>query len=248
MQEFTLPALVIRETDIGEQDKLLTLLTGERGRLQAKVHGARNIKSKNMACSSLFCYGTFAFSEKNGRITVKESSLTESFFNLRLNIENLALANYIAEVLCTVSTEQNDETELLILALNSLFALNKAEKPTRLIKAAFELRCLAILGFRPDLSACFLCGTKEAHPFYFDCKEGTLVCHTCKSPEHGGYVTSSDVLCAMRYILSSPPKRIFAFSISDKALWELGNICEQFFLSQTETHYKSLKFYHSMES
>ncbi len=250
MQEFSLPALVIRETDIGEQDKLLTLLSAEKGRLSAKVHGARNIKSKNMACSSLFCYGNFTCSEKNGRITVKESTLQESFFDLRLDMQSLSIANYIAEVLCTVSTEENDETELLVLALNTLFALNKGEKQAALIKAVFELRCLQLLGFAPDLSGCERCGKNKGQPFYLDLTEGTLLCHECRSLEnrHGSlYILHADTLSAMRYILYAPAKRIFSFTLGDRALSTLCEIAERYLITQTETNYKSLKFYHSME-
>lgn len=250
MHEFSLPALVIRETDIGEQDKLLTLLSAERGRFSAKVHGARNIKSKNMACSSLFCYGNFTCSEKGGRITVKESSLQENFFDLRLDVQCLATAGYIAEVLCTVSTEENDETELLVLALNTLFALNKKEKQPKLLKAAFELRCLMLLGFAPDLSGCANCGKSEAFPLYLDLGEGTLLCHECRMLENRKgvlYALSKDTLLAMRYILTAPKKRIFSFTLGEKALDNLCEIAERYLQIQTETNYKSLKFYHSME-
>lgn len=250
MHEFSLPALVIRETDIGEQDKLLTLLSAEKGRFGAKVHGARNIKSKNMACSSLFCYGNFTCSEKNGRITVKESTLQESFFDLRLDMQSLAIANYIAEVLCTVSTEESEETDLMVLALNTLFALNKGDKQPALIKAVFELRCLALLGFCPDLSACEKCGKKNGQPFYLDLTEGTLLCQDCRNLEnrHGSlYILHADTLAAMQYILNAPPKRIFSFILGQRALSSLCEIAERYLITQTETNYKSLKFYHSME-
>ena len=250
MLEFSLPALVIRETDIGEQDKLLTLLSAEKGRFSAKVHGARNIKSKNMACSSLFCYGNYTCTEKNGRITVKESSLQESFFHLRLDMQSLAIANYVAEVLCTVSTEENDETDLLLLALNTLFTLNKGEKQPTLIKAVFELRCLQLLGFCPDLSGCELCGKQEEQPLYLDLTEGTLLCQQCRSlaNRYGSlYILHADTLSAMRYILHAPAKRIFSFTLGEKALASLCEIAERYLITQTETNYKSLKFYHSME-
>ena len=249
MEEFSLPALVIRESDVGEQDKLLTLLSGKRGKLTAKVHGCRNIKSKNLACSSLFCYGNFTFTEKNGRLTVKESSLQESFFALRMDVVRLALANYVAEVLCLVCTEENDETELLILALNTLFAAANGEKSTVLLKAVFELRCLSILGFMPDLAGCSDCGGDEAPLYYFDLQEGNLVCHACRELQlrHTPlFSMGKDTLAALKYVLTCPPKRIFSFSASDETLEELDCLAESFFVIQTEINCKTLKFYHSV--
>lgn len=250
MQEFTLPALVIRETDIGEQDKLLTLLSAQRGKLTAKVHGCRNIKSKNMACSSLFCYGNFTLCEKNGHITVKESSLQENFFDLRMDVERLAFGNYIAEVLLQVCTEENDETELLLLGLNTLYAASYTEKDQKLIKAAFELRVLSILGFMPDLSGCAHCGQDETFPLFFDLREGNLVCGDCRQlglRKTPCLSIGKDTLCAMRYIVTAPAKRIFAFTLSDESAGELAIVTERFLISQTETDYKTLKFYHSLQ-
>ena len=248
MEEFTLPALVIYETDVGEQDKLLTLLSGQRGKLTAKVHGCRNIKSKNMACSSLFCYGTFTITEKNGRYTVKESSLQENFFDLRMDINRLALGNYIAEVLLRVCTEENDETELLILGLNTLYAACKKDKPLSLLKAVFELRTLSVLGFMPDLSGCSECGADESG-FYFDLQEGNLLCGDCRQLSKRQTPMMSigiDTLSAMRYVLSAGSKRIFAFELSGSSLDELCTLSERFLITQTETNYKTLKFYHSI--
>lgn len=249
MQSLTLPALVIRETDVGEIDKLLTLLTAEHGKMTVKVHGCRNIKSKNMACSSLFCYGNFTLTEKNGRYTVKESSLQENFFDLRMDLARLCLGNYIAEVLQTVATEENDETELLVLALNTLFTICRGEKPLSLIKAVFELRALCILGYSPDLDACTDCGKDALYPMYFDFLQAHLLCPECRMLENHTSphaAVDRDTLSAMRYIISAPSKRIFSFSISEESLSALSEICERFLVSQTETNYKSLQFYHSL--
>ncbi|MBE6672985.1 MAG: DNA repair protein RecO [Ruminococcaceae bacterium] len=249
MEEFTLPALVIRECDIGEQDKLLTLLSAQRGKLTVKVHGCRNIKSKNMACSSLFCYGNFTVTEKNGRMTVKESSLQENFFDLRMDVCKLALGNYVAEVLLSVSTEENEETELMLLGLNTLYAICHHDKDLRLLKAAFELRVLALLGFMPDLSSCSDCSEEPAAPLFFDLQEGNLLCGSCRQlnlRQTPLVSIGNDTLSAMRYVLTAPAKRIFSFLLSEQSLEELSLLAERFLITQTETNFKSLKFYHSV--
>lgn len=250
MQEFSVRALVIRENDIGEQDKLLTLLCGEKGRITARCRGSKNIKSKKLSATSLFCYGDFTLSENKGMLSIKEIHLIESFYALRENLVRMALANYIVEVLQTVTTEENEETELLSLGLNTLHALcYNNEKSPVLLKAVFELRCLLHLGFAPDLNCCAQCGKESAFPFYLNVKEGTLHCHECRtlSENTSGMLSlSSSTLCAMRYILSAASKRIFSFVLDDAPLGELSVLSERFFLTQTETNYKTLKFYHSI--
>ena len=48
--------LILREQNIGESDRLVTVLTREEGRLRAFVRGAKNIKNKNCTATQLLCY------------------------------------------------------------------------------------------------------------------------------------------------------------------------------------------------
>lgn len=250
MQEFSVRALVIRENDIGEQDKLLTLLSDKKGRLVVRCRGSKSIKSKKLSGASLFCYGDFTLSESKGMLSVKEMHLIESFYAIREDLTRMALANYVAEVLQNITTEENDESDLLTLGLNTLHTLcYSGEKSPALIKSVFELRCLLHLGFAPDLTGCAQCGAADGSPFYLDIREGTLLCHPCRTVAEDTFEAlslSHSTLCAMRYVLTAPKKRIFSFALDECALGKLSLLTERFFLTQTETNYKTLKFYHSI--
>ena len=86
------PALVIREADYGENDKLLTLLTAERGRLTVCVKGGKSLKNKNLASSQLLCYSEFTVKERKGFYTLSEAALIEQFFGLRGDLDRFAAA------------------------------------------------------------------------------------------------------------------------------------------------------------
>ena len=58
--------LVLREIPTGENDKLLTVLTAEQGKIRICAKGVRSMKSKLMPLCRLFTYGNFEFYEKNG--------------------------------------------------------------------------------------------------------------------------------------------------------------------------------------
>lgn len=60
--------LVIREQNIGESDRLITLLTRQKGIVRAFVRGARRIKSTYAGATQLLCYSRFSIymgKEKN---------------------------------------------------------------------------------------------------------------------------------------------------------------------------------------
>ena len=114
-----LRGLVIRTTDINESDRLITIFTEQRGVVTALAKGARALKSRKMASTMQFCYGDFVLVPRGDKYWIKETSLIESFFDIRSSLEGLALAGYVVEVLADVAVAEA-ERELLRLCLNLL--------------------------------------------------------------------------------------------------------------------------------
>lgn len=243
--------LVIRETAVGESDKILTLLTPDIGKISVYCRGVRSIKSHRIAAAQLFCYNEITLLPKADKYTLGEACLIENFFDIRADIEKFALAQYFADLLCEISIENEDQSELLSLALNTLYTLN-TDKPLSLIKSVFELRALCAIGLTPDLSSCDCCSA-HASEYYFDPVGGTLRCPECFTSGAGGVgqertylFLPSYVLRAMIFIIRADKKRIFAFSAEKELLSELENICEKYLLSQIGRGFDSLNFYKSL--
>ena len=116
------------------------------------------------------------------------------------------------------------------------------KKDQRLVKAAFELRLAALIGFAPQLEGCGSCGEVQAP--YFSCREGTLLCRECAFEEGSDAVkVSPGVLSAMVYILECDRRRLFSFSLPAASLRELGRITERFLLCQLDSGFTALQFY-----
>ena len=56
MEELEIDGLVVRETPAGEADKLITLLTAERGRILVSGKGVSSLRSKYAASAQMFMY------------------------------------------------------------------------------------------------------------------------------------------------------------------------------------------------
>lgn len=259
MQSF--PALVLRQTDYGENDKLLTLLSAEHGRMTVNIKGGKSLKNKNAACAQLLCYSEFTVKEHHSYYTLSESSLIEQFFGLRAHLDRFALAQYVAEVVSEVAVANEEASELLSLTLNTLYMLAETDKDADLIKAVFELRLLAISGFCPDLTACRVCGAESHDRMYLDVMNGSLRCGECFGSdadastrrEDEGTATvilplSMTVLGAMRYVTTCPPKRIFSFTLPEEEKDLFCRTCEKYLLHQLEKSFKTLSFYESVRS
>ena len=243
--------LVIREVAVGESDKILTLLTPDIGKISVYSRGVRSIKSHRIAAAQLFCYNEVTLLPKAEKYTLGEACLIENFFDIRADIEKFALAQYFADLLCEISIENEDQSELLSLALNTLYTLC-SDKPLPLIKSVFELRALCAIGLTPDLSGCDACG-KSDKEYYFDPVGGTLRCPECfssgvgnVSQERSYLFMPSYVLRAMYFIIGADRKRIFAFSAENELLSELESICEKYLIAQVGRGFDSLNFYKSL--
>ena len=237
--------IIIREQNVGEQDRLVTLLTREKGVIRAFVNGARNPKNKNVSATDLLCYSDFSF-EKGRQDTyiIKEASAKQVFFELRSDIAGLALAQYFAELARDFSPKEERSDEFLSLLLNALHLICKGKKNLQLIKAVTELRFASIAGFMPDIVACSVCG-KEGTQMYFSLSASSLYCESCvKAPD--AKIISPGVLNAMRHTVLCSPEKIFSFSVSDDSLEKLNALTEKYVKNITFSKYKTLDFYKTM--
>ena len=237
--------LIIREQTIGESDRLVTLLSDEFGLIKAFVRRAKSIKSQNLSATSLFAYGEFTIYRGRDAYVIDSASPIEVFFELRSDIERLALAQYFAQLTYFLGSEEQPSHEMLRLILNALHLLCKGKKNTKLIKAAVELRMLCLGGYMPDLLACYRCGEYESDPMFFDISEGCLYCKDCF--RNNALTAPLGAVTAMRFIcLSDDISRVFSFTLSDENLDILADISEKYLISRVEGKLTALEFYKSL--
>ena len=93
--QYTVDGVIVREVNVGDNDKLLTIITPESGRISVMAKGARSSKSKTLAATQLYTYGNFEIYEKGDYKWLRGASVQESFFDMRNTIEGLSLAAYL---------------------------------------------------------------------------------------------------------------------------------------------------------
>ena len=241
-------ALVLREVRYKEADRILTLFTAEHGKLTAKARGALRKGSKTAAATQQLTYSEMTLFENRGKFTVNEATILEAFAGLREDIEDFALGCYIAECIEAVSVEDQPDAALMQLALNSLYALSRKMYKAEHIKAAFELRLMAIAGYMPEVSACASCGCEEPDQPLLSLDNGVILCKSC-APYSSSVMAElcPASLSALRYILSAPAKQLFSFSLDEQALKRLSFAAEQYLLKQTERRFSTLDYWKSFK-
>ena len=153
--------VVLRETETKESDKILTLLTAERGRLSVIARGARRKSCKFAASAQHLAWSEWTLYQKGDWYYVNEGATLELFTGLRTDLEALALGCYFAELTEAVTAAEAPAGPLLSHLLNGLYALSALHKPPALVKPAFEIRLLCLAGYEPLADSCAYCGRPD---------------------------------------------------------------------------------------
>jgi DNA repair protein RecO (recombination protein O) len=242
-------ALIIKENNnIGEADRFVTALTRDFGIIRASARGARNIKSRNSTATQLLSYSRLTLIRGRDKYIIQDAQPISVFFELRNEIEKLALAQYFCELAGVLAPQEEPAEDFLRLMLNSLYLLAENKRKPKLIKAVLELRMLSLAGFMPDLTACSCCGVFESEAMCFIPREGCISCKNCCSNQHtvGKLMLTPNLLSAMRHIVYSEFEKCFSFKMSDDGLIHLSRYTEIYMLAQLNRSFKTLEFYNSL--
>lgn len=245
--KLTVDGLVIGEKNTGESNRLVTILTPDRGVIRAFANGARKIKSRAGAATELLCYSSFTIFKNRDTYSIDEASPNEVFFKLRGDIVKLSLAQYFCELAAAIVPENVESEIYLRTLLNSLHFLATDKRDPNIIKAVTELRLVSGAGYTPDLVACAVCGEYEGGAMLFDTIEGALYCPQCRpSAPASAEEISPSVLAAMRHIIYSDFSKLYNFSLPEETARHLAYVSEKYLKAQLERGFNTLDFYHSL--
>ena len=177
-------AIVLRHVNYRDNDRMLTLLSPSRGRIDAMLRGCRKPRSQNLNAGELFALGDYMLYESGGRVTVTSAQLIETFYPLRNQYDRLTCGIYLLNLAEAAAEPEQEEQELFMLLLHTLSRLTFSDQPWKPLLSGFLLHYAACQGFKPRLNHCVLCGRepREDEACFFDAEEGGLVCSACRRP------------------------------------------------------------------
>ncbi len=244
----TLKGLVLRERSYGENDKFLDILTDKAGLIEVSAKGVKKPNSKNASVSQCFCYAEYCLNDSGGRYSLNSAEPIRMFYDLSRDIERFALANYFAEMLLYIATQEAPNNEVMRLALNSLHFLSLGNREPLALKSIFELRLLSEIGLIPNLIGCCECLKYSAQQMQFDLKAGRLYCEDCFGSRdlHDVEVVDARLLHYIRYIALTDMKKLFNLIIQREYLVPLNNITERYAELQLDRRFSTLDFFKSV--
>lgn len=180
-----LNGIVLRYADYKENDRILTVLTRERGIVSLTARGVRSAKPNNAcAVKDSFCCGEFVVYERNGIEYISSSSVIEAFYPIREDYDRFSAAAQIADIVKRAADiSKNDEMFMLVYYAFSFLAYGKASHRDLFI--GFIAKFIAIEGYEPIITYCVNCGKSVLNykRIRFSNSLGGSLCDECSSNE-----------------------------------------------------------------
>jgi len=153
MQDFVyVTGIILKQTPVGEYDRVICLLTKEKGKISAFVKGCRKSGSRLAGAANPFSFGVFKLYEGRSSYTVAEADIRNYFEELRRDFVAAYYGMYFAEIADYYTRENNDERQMMKLLYQSLRALSVVSIPKELVRYIFEIKSIVINGEFPGIS------------------------------------------------------------------------------------------------
>lgn len=229
--------IILSENNMGDYDKMLTILTPNFGKISCSAKGARRPKSALLAGTQLFCFGEYLLYQGTSTYHMNSCETIEMFYRLRTDLDKLKYAIHVNKIIQDVTEENENCYNILQLYLNTLYMLSETQKDKEFIVSIFKLRLLSILGFMPRVMACVSCREKEQLS-YFSIRDNGFKCEPCSRQDTSSVYMSESTKNAIRYTISAPAKKVFSFDLKNEALEEFKLITRIYFNEKMEKEYK----------
>ena len=172
-------ALMLRAVDYGENDKILTLLSAEEGRITAGIKGVRKAGAKLKFAAQPFCFAEYILAVSGDRYTVVQASECESFYELRTDVNRFYAASAVCEAAIALTYEGDGGKEIFSDCVHALTDMCRGDEGFALI--TFLVKVLRHSGYGVGLDACVKCGAPliNSDKLRFDMDTGGFTCWDC---------------------------------------------------------------------
>ncbi|MEI6602012.1 MAG: DNA repair protein RecO [Clostridia bacterium] len=239
MSYIKLKGIVTGGSDIGDADRMMTILTAEEGLIRASAKGVRRLKNKLAGATQLFCYGEFIIYPGRDTYSIYNCDIIESFPDLSKSPEKFTYAVHLIKIANDVIQEGQGAEDILNLLLNSLYVISKGDKNPLLVIRIFELRILCLSGFAPSYACCGACGkTAES----FSVSANGVVCKNCAQILHDAIEMKAGTKAAMAHICSCEKSKLFSFDVSEAVQKDLNEFVPAYMTKCLEKKYDTLDF------
>ena len=250
-------AFILKTQPLRTSSLIVTSFSRSFGKLKGVVKGVRKEGLPHPSAFEPFTLDEIIFYEKtrSDLHLISEVSILESFEGLRSELQALATAYYLCELVDQL-TEWHDPHESIFELLHFAFQwLPFVDSP--FLSRVFEMRLLSAVGLLPNLAGCLGCGEKNPHRVYFSIRQGGMFCSNCRKRAPESAALSAETLEVLRVLTGERMAegeweglRVKMRELSkDKSLiGEVGNLVDRFIVERLGKRVVSRRFLNQVRS
>lgn len=238
-------AIVLRRRPAGEADAILVLLTPEEGRVDAVVRGVRRSQAKLRGHVEPVTRSRLLLARGRSIEVVAQAQTVDAYLAIKADLEALAAAIYLCELVEQAAVAQTPQRELYSLLIEALAALDAGMAPDSVARY-FELHLLAISGHELQVAACASCGVDlpEADAL-FSAAEGGILCAQCRA-NVAGRLLSVRAQKVLRFARRAGLEAFCSLRIPSETGEEIRTALREAIRSVLDTEPRSVRFLDSL--
>jgi DNA repair protein RecO (recombination protein O) len=239
-------AIVLRRSDFGEADRLLTLFSREFGKIKAIAKAARKPQSRKTGHVELYMRTNFLIARGRDLDIVTQAEMVDGYPALREDLVRTTYAAYVVELLDRFTAEEDPHSGKYKLLADALAWLAASDN---LLLAAryYELRLLGMAGFQPQLFNCVSCneGIQEQEQF-FSAELGGLLCPNCRQADRRAKLVTAAAVKVLRYLQTRNWETVKGLQLRRPLHTELEAVLHYYLTYILERNLKSIDFLHRL--
>ncbi len=191
MSPFSTPAILIRRTEYGDADLIVTFFSLSHGKVSVMAKAAKKSMRRFAGLLELFTELDIvaASSRRGGLRALQEAALKHPHPDIRQTPSKTAYASYWAELVNDWMEEGVANAELFLLLRHVLNALGGNSQPAAGLSILFQMRLLRISGHCPHLGCCVICRCDIesilSEMLSFEIARGGVACPGCLPADAG---------------------------------------------------------------
>jgi DNA repair protein RecO (recombination protein O) len=237
MPVYKVEAIVLRRTNLGEADRIVTLFTREQGRLPAVAKGARKPKSRFAGRLELFTHLRALLAQGRTLDVVSQVEVIDPFAAVRADLERLGAASFLAEVTDRALPEREPQPAIFAALRQALrtAALGDAEKAGSWYAAQF----LSLSGYGPVTDRCVVCGRPIRGAAAFSPALGGSLCPADRARDPESIPASAVALAAIGFLREMPVSAAGRVTLAPEQRAEVRELLRRYLEYRLEIRLKS---------
>jgi DNA repair protein RecO (recombination protein O) len=238
-RSFRVEAVVLRHSDWGEADRILTLFTLEQGKLRAIAKGARKARSRKAGHLEPFMRSSLLLARGRDLLIVTQAETIDAHQPVRDDLLLSTHAYYVVELLDRFTYEEGENPALYRLLADTLARLSTGAPLSTgarlstganpdLVARYYEVRLLDLVGFRPQLFNCVSCSAEILpQDQFFSAERGGVLCPKCGKGS-GAWPVSMQALKYLRHFQRSSYGQVAQVPFSPELNSQIENLAQHY--------------------